>query len=82
MYQQQAPPPPPPAAAPIYHQQQMQMQQQPMMAPSQAVDPGLIQQVMSLTPQQIAQLPAEKQQYLLQLRQQFAQSQGGAGGGR
>jgi hypothetical protein len=37
----------------------------------QHLDPGLIQQVMSLTPQQISQLPPEKQQHILALRQQI-----------
>jgi cleavage stimulation factor subunit 2 len=35
------------------------------------LDPALIQQVMSLTPQQIAQLPPDKQQSILALRQQI-----------
>jgi hypothetical protein len=34
----------------------------------------LIQQVMSLTPQQIAQLPPNKQQSILALRQQISGS--------
>jgi cleavage stimulation factor subunit 2 len=50
-------------------------QQQPMMGqPSAAIanlDPSLVQQVMSLTPQQIAQLPPDKQQSILALRQQI-----------
>jgi cleavage stimulation factor subunit 2 len=37
----------------------------------QHLDPGLIQQVMSLTPQQISQLPPDKQQSILALRQQI-----------
>ena len=36
------------------------------------VDPALAQQVMALTPQQIAQLPPEKQQSILQLRSQLS----------
>ena len=58
-----------------------QQQQQPLdprsrssyAAPSNNVqlDPALVQQVMSLTPQQIAQLPPDKQQSILQLRQQI-----------
>jgi cleavage stimulation factor subunit 2 len=36
------------------------------------LDPGLIQQVMSLTPQQISQLPPDKQQSILALRQQIS----------
>ena len=35
------------------------------------LDPSLVQQVMSLTPQQIAQLPPHKQQSILALRQQI-----------
>lgn len=35
------------------------------------LDPSLVQQVMSLTPQQIAQLPPDKQQSILALRQQI-----------
>jgi cleavage stimulation factor subunit 2 len=38
------------------------------------LDPALIQQVMSLTPQQIAQLPPNKQQSILALRQQISGS--------
>mmetsp|Transcript_3173 Transcript_3173/g.6524 ORF Transcript_3173/g.6524 Transcript_3173/m.6524 type:complete len:282 (-) Transcript_3173:190-1035(-) len=38
------------------------------------LDPGLIQQVMSLTPMQIAQLPPDKQQSILALRQQITGS--------
>jgi cleavage stimulation factor subunit 2 len=55
--------------------QQQQQQQLPMMGqPSAAIanlDPSLVQQVMSLTPQQIAQLPPDKQQSILALRQQI-----------
>lgn len=40
------------------------------------LDPSLVQQVMSLTPQQISQLPPDKQQSILALRQQIQ------GGGR
>jgi hypothetical protein len=50
------PPPPPPAATPGIAN----------------LDPGLIQQVMSLTPQQISQLPPDKQQSILALRQQIS----------
>lgn len=50
------PPPPPPAAT----------------AGVANLDPGLIQQVMSLTPQQILQLPPDKQQSILALRQQIS----------
>lgn len=52
------PPPPPPPMDP--------RQRQPP-----GLDPALVQQVMSLTPQQIAQLPPDKQQSILQLRQQI-----------
>lgn len=56
-----APPPPPPqyAAPPPPPQQQ---------AP---LDPALVQQVMSLTPQQIAQLPPDKSQSIMALRNQI-----------
>lgn len=39
--------------------------------PRAPIDPALVQQVMSLTPQQIQQLPPDKQQSILQLRQQI-----------
>jgi cleavage stimulation factor subunit 2 len=52
------PPPPPPPAAAGY--------------PGAAgLDPNLVQQVMSLSPQQIQQLPPDKQQSIMQLRQQI-----------
>jgi len=35
------------------------------------LDPNLVQQVMQLTPSQIAQLPPDKQQSILALRQQI-----------
>jgi cleavage stimulation factor subunit 2 len=38
------------------------------------LDPSLVQQVMSLTPQQIQQLPPDKRQSILQLRQQITGS--------
>ena len=38
------------------------------------LDPSLIQQVMSLTPQQIQQLPLDKQQSIIELRQQITNS--------
>ena len=49
----------------------------PPMPPQQApgvanLDPALVQQVMSLTPQQISQLPPDKQQSILALRQQIS----------
>jgi hypothetical protein len=39
--------------------------------PPPHLDPSLVQQVMALTPQQISQLPPEKQQSILALRQQI-----------
>jgi hypothetical protein len=39
------------------------------------VTPGLVQQVMSLTPQQIAQLPPDKQHSIMGLRNQIAAPQ-------
>jgi hypothetical protein len=48
------------------------MPQQQMMPSIANLEPSLVQQVMSLTPQQIAQLPIEKQQSILALRQQIA----------
>jgi hypothetical protein len=38
------------------------------------LDPALVQQVMSLTPEQIMSLPADKQQSILALRQQISGS--------
>lgn len=65
-------------------QQQVQQQQQPMAQPGYPnmqqqpgvsdLDPALVQQVLSLTPQQIQQLPPDKQQIILQLRQQITGS--------
>lgn len=52
-------PPPPPPPPPSLHMN------------SSVLDPALVQQVMSLTPQQIQQLPADKQQSILQLRLQI-----------
>lgn len=47
-------------------------QMPPPMAPAVAgLDPNLVQQVMALTPAQIAQLPPDKQQSILALRQQI-----------
>jgi cleavage stimulation factor subunit 2 len=73
--QQQQQPPPPPAysaqsanASMGGYGQPIQQQQQRMVVP---LDPGLVQQVMSLTPLQIQQLPPDKQQSILQLRQQI-----------
>ena len=49
---------------------QQQQQQQQQVAPP-GLDPNLVQQVMALTPAQIAQLPPDKQQSILALRQQI-----------
>lgn len=71
-----APPPPPPPvnvfAPPPSH---------PLPPPLMGVaglDPNLVQQVMSLTPAQIAQLPPDKQASILALRQQITSAMGGA----
>lgn len=66
-------PPPPTFAAPPPSMPPPPMQQPP---PQQGVgvaglDPNLVQQVMQLTPAQIAQLPPDKQQSILALRQQI-----------
>ena len=63
-----APPPPPPT----YQQQQAP----PPVSTGgvQGLDPSLVAQVMGLTPQQIAQLPPDKQQSILALRQQITSS--------
>lgn len=80
--QQQAPPPPPP---PMMQQQQLPppppaqygappppAAMPPAAPPAVAgLDPALVQQVMSLTPSQIAQLPPDKQQSIIALRQQI-----------
>jgi cleavage stimulation factor subunit 2 len=65
-------PPPPP-------QQQQQQQQYGIPPPPTTaqpgvanLDPSLVQQVMSLTPHQISQLPPDKQQSILALRQQIS----------
>lgn len=76
-----APPPPmgmpPPYGAPPPPPQTGLPPPPPPAAPGVAnLDPALIQQVMSLTPQQISQLPPDKQQSILALRQQIQ------GGGR
>jgi cleavage stimulation factor subunit 2 len=69
--QQQAPPrapPPPPtygAPPPPPPQQGQANNNMPHL------DPSLVQQVMSLTPQQISQLPPDKQQSIMALRQQI-----------
>ena len=76
--QQQLLPPPPPPPPPRMGQlpppplqpQYMQQQQPPQMG-GLNLDPALVQQVLSLTPQQISQLPIDKQQSIFQLRQQI-----------
>ncbi|GKZ00729.1 hypothetical protein MPSEU_001024800 [Mayamaea pseudoterrestris] len=67
----QAPPPPTyaPAPPPVPHQQ-------PSAGNVAQLDPGLIQQVMSLTPLQIQQLPPDKRQSILMLRQQITGNSG------
>ena len=67
--------PPPPPAPPAYNPMNGMMSMPPQPPQQQGVaslDPALIQQVMSLTPHQISQLPPEKQQSILALRQQIA----------
>lgn len=69
---QQQPPnfPAPPSMMGMPPPQLMQQQQQQQVAPP-GLDPNLVQQVMALTPAQIAQLPPDKQQSILALRQQI-----------
>lgn len=62
MAQQQQPPPGPPP--------------QPMGAGVAGLDPALVQQVMSLTPAQISQLPPEKQNSILALQRQITNARG------
>ena len=63
-------PPPPPQQPPAYMQQPQAL---PPPQPGVAnLDPSLVQQVMSLTPHQISQLPPDKQQSILALRQQIS----------
>lgn len=57
--------PPPPAGLPP------PPMQQPPAGGVSGLDPNLVQQVMALTPTQIAQLPPDKQQSILALRQQI-----------
>lgn len=70
-----APPPPPPAN--IYGAPPTQHVPPPLMGVA-GLDPNLVQQVMSLTPAQIAQLPPDKQASILALRQQITSAMGGA----
>lgn len=64
-------PPPPNFAQPPPSVPPPQMQQQQPPAGVAGLDPNLVQQVMALTPQQIALLPPDKQQSILALRQQI-----------
>ncbi|KAL3785180.1 hypothetical protein ACHAW5_011205 [Stephanodiscus triporus] len=67
------PPPmtmPPPMAVGMQQGGAPSSQQQQQQLPGQ-LDPSLVQQVMALTPAQIAQLPPDKQQNILLLRQQI-----------
>mmetsp|Transcript_53043 Transcript_53043/g.158743 ORF Transcript_53043/g.158743 Transcript_53043/m.158743 type:complete len:361 (-) Transcript_53043:120-1202(-) len=61
-----APPPPPNFSVPPPG-----MPPPPQPSAVAGLDPSLVQQVMSLTPQQISQLPPDKQQSILALRQQI-----------
>mmetsp|Transcript_18355 Transcript_18355/g.39678 ORF Transcript_18355/g.39678 Transcript_18355/m.39678 type:complete len:396 (-) Transcript_18355:441-1628(-) len=68
------PPPPMPPPSMAMPPPPIGMQQPPPQQPSASVaglDPNLVQQVMALTPAQIAQLPPDKQQSILALRQQI-----------
>jgi len=71
------PPPPPPRADPRARMtaaadpRSRAAQQRLPPPPPPHLDPSLVQQVMALTPQQISQLPPEKQQSILALRQQI-----------
>ncbi len=89
--QQQPPPPvPPPAGVPPPPPQQMYMpgmaQPSPVGVPPPppmgaiaGLDPALVQQVMGLTAAQIAQLPVDKQNSILALRQQIQNATGRTG---
>jgi len=70
---QQQPPnfPAPPSMMGMPPPQLMQQQQQQQQVAPPGLDPNLVQQVMALTPAQIAQLPPDKQQSILALRQQI-----------
>lgn len=67
-----AAPPPPMMQQPPPPPQPYLQQPPPPQAGVANLDPALIQGVMSLTPQQISQLPPDKQQSILQLRQQIS----------
>jgi len=62
--------PPPPMMQPPPAMPPPPMQQQSISAVA-GLDPSLVQQVMALTPAQISQLPPDKQQSILALRQQI-----------
>lgn len=67
----QKPPPPPPPVAPPPPPRTAAPPPRSSYPGAANLDPTLVQQVMSLTPQQIQQLPPDKQQSILQLRQQI-----------
>jgi cleavage stimulation factor subunit 2 len=75
-----APPPVPQTHLPPPPPMQGYMGAPPPMAPAPTamsvagLDPSLVQQVMGLTPQQIQQLPIDKQQSIIALRQQITNS--------
>ncbi|KAL7567642.1 hypothetical protein ACA910_000235 [Epithemia clementina (nom. ined.)] len=73
--QPQQPPPPPPPLAHMPQQQQTQ-QQQPFVNHAPHLDPTLVRQVMALTPEMLQQLPPDKRQSILQLRQQITGGHG------
>lgn len=68
-------PPPPP---PVYGAPPPQQAPPPPAMGIAGLDPSLVQQVMSLTPAQISQLPPDKQSSILALRQQITAAMGGA----
>jgi cleavage stimulation factor subunit 2 len=68
-------PPPPP---PVYGAPPPQQAPPPPPMGIAGLDPTLVQQVMSLTPAQISQLPPDKQASILALRQQITAAMGGA----
>lgn len=67
-------PPPPP---PVYGAPPPQQAPPPPAMGIAGLDPSLVQQVMSLTPAQISQLPPDKQSSILALRQQITAAMGG-----
>ncbi len=74
-------PPPSMPPAPYGVQPPQQVQQPPPVPPMSVagLDPGLVQQVMGLTPAQISQLPVEKQSSILALRQQITNAMAAGG---